>query len=158
MKGSPKIIDFLNEALTAELTAINQYFAAYKLAENWGWMRIAAKFREESIEEMIDAEKLMDRILVLDGMPNLQRIGHVRVGESIQEQLALDRDLEIEAIDRYRRGVALSLEEGDPGTRELLEHLLVGEEHHLDWIETQHTMIEDIGIERYLQSNMHAAS
>jgi bacterioferritin len=156
MKGSQKIIDFLNEALTAELTAINQYFAAYKLAENWGWNKLADKARKESIEEMEDAEKLMDRILILEGMPNLQRIGSVRVGETVLEQLHADQALEEEAIERYRRGVALALEEGDPGTRELLEHLVVGEEAHLDWIETQLTMIEDIGIERYLQSQIHS--
>lgn len=152
MQGSPEIIEFLNEALTAELTAINQYFAHAKLCENWGWMVLAKKYREESIEEMMDAEKLMDRILMLDGMPNLQRIGSVRVGETVEEQLQVDGELEVDAIERYRRGVALALELGDPGTRELLEGLVVGEEHHLDWIETQKSMIADIGIERYLQS------
>jgi bacterioferritin len=154
MQGSPEIIEFLNEALTAELTAINQYFAHAKLCENWGWMVLAKKYREESIEEMMDAEKLMDRILMLDGMPNLQRIGSVRVGETVEEQLVVDGELEVEAIERYRRGVALALQLGDPGTRELLESLVVGEEHHLDWIETQKSMIADIGIERYLQSMM----
>ena len=152
MQGSPEIIEFLNEALTAELTAINQYFAHAKLCENWGWMVLAKKYREESIEEMMDAEKLMDRILMLDGLPNLQRIGSVRVGETVEEQLQVDGELEVAAIERYRRGVALALELGDPGTRELLESLVVGEEHHLDWIETQKSMIADIGIERYLQS------
>lgn len=154
MNGSPKVIEFLNEALTAELTAINQYFLASKVAENWGWKRLAEKFREESIEEMRDAESLMDRILLLDGHPNLQRLGTVMVGESVPEQLSLDRTLEENAIAMYRRGVALALEEGDPGTRELLEHLVVGEEHHLDWIETQQGIIDDIGIERYLQSQL----
>lgn len=154
MKGSATIIEFLNEALTAELTAINQYFAHAKLCENWGWGRLADFYRKESIEEMHDAEKLIDRILLLDGMPNLQRLGSVRVGETVPEQFELDRDLEIAAIDRYRRGVALALEEGDPGTRDLLEQLVVGEEEHLDWIETQQRMVDDIGIERYLQSQM----
>ena len=154
MQGSPEIIEFLNEALTAELTAINQYFAHAKLCENWGWMVLAKKYREESIEEMMDAEKLMERILMLDGMPNLQRLGSVRVGETVEEQLVVDGELEVAAIERYRRGVALALELGDPGTRELLEGLVVGEEHHLDWIETQQSMIADIGIERYLQSMM----
>ena len=158
MQGSPPIIEFLNEALTAELTAINQYFAHAKLCENWGWMELAAKYREESIEEMHDAEKLMDRILLLDGMPNLQRIGNVRVGETVEEQLRLDRELEEAAIERYRRGVVLALEEGDPGTREMLERLVVGEEHHLDWIETQQTMIADMGIELYLQSKIGSES
>ncbi len=154
MKGSPKIIEFLNEALTAELTAINQYFAHAKLCENWGWAKLAAKYREESIEEMHDAEKLMDRILLLDGMPNLQRIGSVRVGETPMEQFQVDKLLEEEAIDRYRRGVVLAVEEGDPGTREMLEQLVLSEEEHLDWIETQLHAIGEIGIERYLQSQL----
>jgi bacterioferritin len=156
MKGSPKIIEFLNEALTAELTAINQYFAHAKLCENWGWERLAAKYREESIEEMRDAETLIDRILLLDGMPNLQRLGSVRIGETPMEQFEVDKVLEEEAIERYRRGVTLALEEGDPGTREVLEHLVLGEEEHLDWIETQLHAIGDIGIERYLQSQLHS--
>jgi bacterioferritin len=154
MHGSPEVIEYLNEALTAELTAINQYFAHAKLCENWGWQRLAHKYREESIEEMRDAEKLMERILLLDGMPNLQRLGSVRIGETVPEQLEVDAQLEIDAIDRYRRGVVLTLEHGDPGTRELLEELVVGEEAHLDWIETQQRIIADIGIERYLQSQM----
>ena len=154
MQGDPDIITFLNEALTAELTAINQYFAHAKLCENWGWDHLAKVYRHESIEEMHDAEKLMDRILLLDGMPNLQRLGSVRVGETVPEQFAADRQVEVEAIERYRRGVVLCFEKGDPGTRELLEHLLVGEEHHLDWIDTQLRRIEEIGLELYLQAQM----
>ena len=154
MHGSPAILEFLNEALTAELTAINQYFAHSKLCENWGWKRLAHKYREESFEEMRDAEHLIDRILLLDGMPNLQRLGSVRIGETVREQLDLDRELEVAAIDRYRRGVALAVDEGDPGTRELLERLVIGEESHLDWIDTQLTMIDDIGIELYTQSQI----
>lgn len=154
MQGDPEIIDFLNEALTAELTAINQYFAHSKLCENWGYGLLAAYYRKESIEEMNDAETLMDRILLLDGMPNLQRLGTVSVGETVAEQLELDRALEEAAIERYRRGVVLALEKGDAGTREMLEKLVVGEEHHLDWIETQQSLIADIGIERYQQSVM----
>ena len=154
MQGSPKIIEFLNEALTSELTAINQYFAHTKICENQGYHRLATKYRAESIEEMNDAEKLMDRILLLEGMPNMQRLNSVRVGETVAEQLAVDRALEEHAIAMYRRGVALALSEGDPGTRELLEHLVVGEEEHLDWIETQQHIIDDIGIERYLQAQI----
>jgi bacterioferritin len=154
MQGDPDIIEFLNEALTAELTAINQYFAHAKLCENWGWSALASTYRDESIGEMKDAEKLIDRILLLEGMPNLQRLGSVRVGETVPEQLSLDRDLEVDAVDRYRRGVALALEKGDPGTRELLEHLLVGEEAHLEWVETQQRIIGDIGLELYLQSKL----
>ncbi|MDW3216273.1 MAG: bacterioferritin [Ilumatobacteraceae bacterium] len=154
MQGSPAMLEFLNEALTAELTAINQYFAHSKLCENWGWQRLAKKYREESFEEMRDAELLIDRILLLDGMPNLQRLGSVRIGETVREQLDVDRVLEVDAIDRYRRGVALAVDEGDPGTRELLERLVIGEESHLDWIDTQITMIDDIGIELYTQSQI----
>jgi bacterioferritin len=154
MQGEPAIIEFLNEALSAELAAINQYFGHAKLCENWGYHRLASKYREESIEEMHDAEKLIDRILLLDGLPNLQRLGSVRVGETVPEQLELDRALEEEAVARYRRGIVLTLEHGDPGSREVLEHLVVGEEDHLDWIEIQQRVIGDIGIERYLQAHM----
>ncbi|MEM9132317.1 MAG: bacterioferritin [Actinomycetota bacterium] len=156
MEGSPEIIEFLNEALTAELTAINQYFAHAKLCDNWGWDGLATKYREESMEEMRDAEKLIDRILLLDGMPNLQRLGSVKVGETVEEQLVVDKALEEAAIARYRRGVELAVTHGDPGTRELLEGLVITEEEHLDWIETQQTMIDGIGIERYLQSHISA--
>ena len=154
MQGSPEIIDFLNEALAAEVTAINQYFVNSKVCEDWGWTRLAAKMREESIEEMHDAEKLMDRILYLDGMPRLESLAGVRAGKTVEEQMENDRQLEVAAIERYRRGVALADEQGDVGTRELLEHLLVGEEEHLDWIETQQSAIADIGIQNYLQAQM----
>ena len=154
MQGSPEIIEFLNEALAAEVTAINQYFVNSKVCEDWGWTRLAAKMREESIEEMHDAEKLMDRILYLDGLPRLESLSSVRAGRTVEEQMENDRQLEVSAIDRYRRGVALAEEHGDVGTRELLEHLLVGEEEHLDWIETQQSAIADIGIQNYLQAQM----
>ncbi len=154
MEGSPEIIEFLNEALTAELTAINQYFAHSKLCDNWGWGKLAEKYREESFEEMRDAETLIDRIIMLDGMPNLQRMGSVRIGETVLEQLQVDRELEVSAIERYRRGVVLAVEKGDPGTREMLEKLVLAEEEHLDWIETQLSMIDDIGIELYTQAKI----
>ena len=154
MQGSPEIIDFLNEALAAEVTAINQYFVNSKVCEDWGWNRLAAKMRGESIEEMHDAEKLMDRILYLDGMPKLESLASVRAGKTVEDQMENDRQLEVAAVARYRRGVALAEQHGDVGTRELLEHLLVGEEEHLDWIETQQTMIAAIGIQRYLQSQI----
>ena len=154
MEGHPLIIEFLNEALKAELAAINQYFTHSKMCENWGWARLAAKFREESVEEMHDAQKLMDRILLLDGVPQPDKIGSVKIGHTPEEQLRRDMELEEAAINRYRRGVKLAYEHGDDGTRELLEHLLVGEEEHLDWIETQMHMIEDIGIAFYLQAQV----
>ena len=154
MQGSPDVIEFLNEALTAELTAINQYFAHAKVCENWGWKRLAGKFRNDAIEEMHDAEKLIDRILLLEGLPNLQRLGSVGIGETVVEQLQLTLEFETEAVERYRRGIVLAFEAGDGGTRELLEHLLVDEEEHLDWVETQHRVVADIGVERYLQSQL----
>jgi len=157
MRGDSEVIKFLNEALTAEMTAINQYILHAKICEDWGYVRLGGLYRSESIGEMRDAEKLMERILLLDGMPNLQRIGRVRIGETVKEQLRLNLTLEEDAVDRYRRGVRLCLEKGDAGSRELLEHLLVGEEHHLDWIETQLSLIDDIGIERYQQSMMGEA-
>ena len=150
MNGSPVVIELLNEALTAELTAINQYFAHAKLCENWGWKRLAAKYRAESIEEMIHAERMMDRIILLEGMPNMQRLGSVRIGETVPEQLQLDKELEISALELYRRAVVVCLDEGDPGSRDLFEKLVLDEEEHLDWIETQETMIADMGLERYL--------
>lgn len=150
MRGDPEIIEFLNEALTAELTAVNQYFLHAKLCGHWGYQRMAKEFYDESIGEMKDAESLMDRILYLDGMPNLQRLNHVGVGETIVEQLSLARETEEAAVARYNRGIALARSKEDNGTRSLLEHLLRGEEEHLDWVDAQERIIADIGIERYL--------
>lgn len=146
------VVDFLNEALTAELTAVNQYFLHAKMCEHWGYSKLGSLYRQESIDEMRDAEKLIDRILMLDGLPNLQRLNHVGVGETVEEQIRLNRDLEAAAVERYRRGVALCLAQEDVATRYLLEQLLIGEEHHLDWLETQLSVIEDIGIKLYKQS------
>lgn len=155
MNGDPEIIEFLNEALTAELTAINQYFIHAKMNENWGYQRLARKFYDESIDEMRDAEKLIERILYLDGVPNLQRYGTVSVGETVPEQLELDRRTEVAAIERYNRGVALARDKGDNGTRDLLESRLTDEEEHLDWIESQLTLVEDVGLANYLAQQMH---
>ncbi len=155
MQGDPEIIEFLNEALTAELTAINQYFIHAKMCENWGYARLAKKNYDESIDEMKDAEKVIERILYLDGVPNLQRLNSVLVGETVPEQHRLDLDLEKAAIERYNRGVALARTKGDNGTAELLEDLLVGEEHHADWLESQLFVIDQIGIENYLAQHLH---
>jgi bacterioferritin len=158
MRGDPEIVEFLNEALTAELTAVNQYFLHAKLCENWGYARMAKEFYDESIGEMKDAETLIDRILYLDGMPNLQRLNHVGVGESIPEQLTLARETEEAAVERYNRGVALAREKNDNGTRYVLENLLRGEEEHLDWVEAQERIISEIGVERYLLLQVHRPS
>jgi len=155
VQGDPEIIEFLNEALTAELTAINQYFIHAKMCENWGFTRLAKKNYDESIDEMKDAEKVIERILYLDGVPNLQRLNSVLVGETVPEQHRLDLDLERAAIERYNRGVALARQKGDNGTAELLEDLLVGEEHHADWLESQLFVIEQVGVENYLAQHIH---
>ena len=155
MQGDAEVIEFLNEALTAELTAINQYFIHAKMCENWGYLRLAEKNREESIDEMKDAETLMDRILFLEGVPNLQRYGNVLVGETVPEQFEVDLQLEYAAVERYNRGIALCIEKNDGGTREILEHLLVGEEEHADWLEAQQQVIADIGIQNSLYEQLH---
>jgi bacterioferritin len=150
MQGDPTIIELLNEVLTAELTAINEYFVDAKMFSNWGYDRLAAKFNEESIGEMKDADRLIERILYLEGTPNLQRLGTVRVGEAPAEKLQAALDLERAAIARLNPGIALCVEHGDNGTRELLETILRGEEEHADWIETQLELIRQIGTELYL--------
>lgn len=155
MQGDPEIIEFLNEALTAELTAINQYFIHAKMCENWGYKRLAKHNYDESIDEMKDAEKVIERILHLDGVPNLQRLNSVLVGETVPEQHRVDLDLERAAIERYNRGVALAREKGDNGTAELLQDLLTGEEHHADWLEAQQFLIEQVGLENYLSQHIH---
>ncbi|HEU5084756.1 MAG TPA: bacterioferritin [Acidimicrobiales bacterium] len=155
MQGDPEIIELLNEVLTAELTAINQYFIHAKMCENWGLQRLAKHNYDESIDEMKDAEKVIERILYLDGVPNLQRLGNVLVGETVPEQHRLDLDLERAAIERYNRGVALAREKGDNGTAELLEDLLTGEEEHADWLESQLFLIEQVGVEHYLAQHIH---
>lgn len=150
MRGDAEIIQFLNEALTAELTAINQYFLHARMCDHWGYPGMGKKFYEYSIGEMKDADALIERILYLEGLPNLQRLNHVGVGESIPEQLALALELKDAAVERYNRGVALSRGLGDNGTRHLLEDILREEEEHLDWIEAQQRILRDIDTERYL--------
>lgn len=155
MQGDPEVIELLNEVLTAELTTINQYFIHAKMCENWGYTRLARKVHEESIDEMRDAESIIERILYLEGTPNLQRLGSVLVGETVPEQLDLDAEIERAAIERYNRGIALAVAKGDNGTRELLEEKLTGEEEHLDWIETQQRLIAEVGLANYLAQQMN---
>jgi bacterioferritin len=150
MQGNAAVIELLNEVLTAELTAINQYFIDAKMLSNWGYERLGSKFREESIDEMKDADALIERILYLDGLPNLQRLGSVRVGETPAEKLEAALDLEREAIERLNRGVAACVEQADHGSRELLERILLGEEAHADWVESQLELIRQVGAELYL--------
>jgi bacterioferritin len=154
MKGDADVIDLLNELLTHELTAINQYFVHSKMCANWGYHRIAKKKRSESIEEMHHADWVIDRILFLDGVPNMQRLNPVRVGEDVVEQHQLDLELEVEARERLNRGVHLCTQRGDTGTRVLLEKILTSEEDGIDWLEAQLNVIKDIGKERYLAEQL----
>lgn len=150
MKGHPEIIEMLNEALTAELTAINQYFLDAKMFANWGYERLAAKFNEDSIDEMKDADMLIERILYLDGMPNVQRLGTIRIGETPAEKLQLALEVEREAVERLNRGIELCVTRGDNGSREILRGILAGEEEHADWLETQLELIAKLGDSLYL--------
>jgi bacterioferritin len=150
MQGDPQILELLNEVLTAELTAVNQYFLDAKMLDNWGYDRLAERFRSESIDEMKDADHLIERLLYFDGHPNLQRLGTIRTGEDPAEKLALALTLEQEAIARLNEGIALCADRGDNGTRDLLAGILEGEEEHADWLESQLSLIEQLGQVHYL--------
>ena len=150
MQGDPAVIEALNSVLTAELTAINQYFIHHKMCDNWGYSRLSSKKREESIDEMKDADHIIERILYLEGVPNMQRMNPVRVGEDPVEQHELDLAAEVEAIKRLNDAIALCRNNGDNGSRELLESILEGEEESADWLESQLYLVKEVGKERYL--------
>ena len=150
MKGDDEIIEVLNEVLTAELTAINQYYVHYKMCADWGYDLLAAKKREESIEEMKHADIVIERILFLEGVPNMQRLNPVKVGQDPIEQHKVDLALELDARERLNRGIKLAREKGDDGTRQLLSDILASEEEGIDWLETHLKLAEDLGKERYL--------
>ena len=154
MKGNAQVLKHLNEVLTNELTSVNQYFVDYKMLDNWGYEPLAQHYRDESIDEMKDADELIGRILFLEGVPNLQRLATVRVGETVPEKLQLALDLEYESIERLNLGIAKCLELGDNGTRELLEQILEGEEDHADWLETQLGLIGQLGETNYLTQQL----
>lgn len=154
MKGNDEVIRVLNEVLTSELTAINQYFIHSKMCEDWGFEKLAAKKRAESIEEMKHADIVIARILFLDGVPNMQRYFPVKVGEDAVEQHRLDLEVEYDAVKRLNAGIALCREKGDNGTRELLETILKDEEEGIDWLEAQLHLVETVGRERYLSEQM----
>lgn len=150
MQGDASIIELLNEVLKAELTAINQYFLDARMLDDWGYVRLAEKFREESIDEMKDADVLIERILYLDGMPNLQTLDKLHIGETAPEKIGAALALEHQAIERLNAGIAKAVELGDNGTRDLLASILSGEEGHADWLESQLTLIEQVGEPNYL--------
>ena len=154
MKGHEDVITVLNEVLTSELTAINQYFIHSKMCEDWGFDRLAAKKKEESIEEMKHADAVIARILFLEGVPNMQRYFPVKVGEDAIEQHKLDLELEYDAVKRLNEGISVCRDKGDNGTRELLETILQQEEEGIDWLEAQLHLVETIGKERYLSEQM----
>ena len=154
MQGPPEIIELLNEVLTAELTAVNQYFGHAKMKKNWGLNRLAEHSQNESIDEMRHADALIERILYLEGTPNLQRLGSVRLGEHPVEQLSLDLEVEREAVERFNRGIAQCVDLGDNGTREMLADMLTSEEEHVDWLETQLDLVARIGEENYLSEQL----
>ena len=151
MKGDEKVIDFLNEALNNELTAINQYWLHYRMLDNWGVAKLAAFEREESIDEMKHADKLADRILFLGGLPNFQLLGRLRVGETVEEILKADLALEEEAIPLLKDAIAHSESVRDYVSRDLFADILESEEHHVDELEKQFEMIERMGLENYIQ-------
>ena len=155
MKGNEDVINLLNEVLTSELTAINQYYVHYKMCENWGYQRLAKKKREESIEEMHHADKVMERILYLDGTPNIQRLFPVGVGEDPIEQHKLDLALEVGAVERLNKAIALCRDKADNGSRELLEGILLNEEEGLDWLEAQLHLVKEVGKEAYLAEQIN---
>jgi bacterioferritin len=155
LQGDPQVIEALNEVLTAELTAINQYFIHSKMCDNWGFKRLAKHSREEAIEEMKHADHVIERILFFDGTPNMQRLSPVRVGEDVIEQHKVDLALEFEAVARLNKAIALCREKADNGTRELLEGILVDEEEHIDWLEAQLYLVEKVGKEQYLAEQIH---
>jgi len=152
MRGDAEIIEFLNEQLTAELTAINQYFLHAKMQENWGLTKLAKHTRAESIDEMRHADVLTDRILFLEGLPNYQKLFALRIGETVKEMFECDMKIEIEAVDRLRRGIEYMRSIGDVTSARIFEDILADEEHHVDYLETQLDLLEKFGEPLYLQN------
>jgi bacterioferritin len=154
MKGNPKILEVLQEALKAELTAINQYFVHAEMCENWGYKRLAALIKKESIDEMKHAEKLIERILFLDGTPNMSDYFKINIGDTVPKQFQNDLDVELAAAARLNNGIRTCWESDDGGSRELLEHILTDEEEHIDWLEAQIHAIGEMGAENYLAEQL----
>jgi bacterioferritin len=156
MKGNEEVVAVLQDVLCAELTAINQYFIHARMCENWGYKKLAAHIRKESIEEMHHAQEIVDRILYFDGAPNMQKYMKINVGKTVPEQFQLDLEVEYQAVPRLNRGIELARTNGDNGTRALLEHILAEEEEHVDWLEAQLGLIKEIGADNYLAQQILA--
>ena len=154
MKGDPKVIAFLNQVLKAELTAINQYFLHAEMCDNWGYYRLGKKVKKESIEEMVHAEKCMERILYLDGTPNMSDYFKINIGATVEQQFKNDLQLEYDAVKRLNDGIKLCTAQGDNASRDLAESILKDEEHHIDWLEAQLHAIGEMGISNYLAQQM----
>jgi bacterioferritin len=150
MKGDAEVIGLLNEALSEELTAINQYFLHAEICENWGYKKLAGLFKKESIDEMKHAETLIERILFLDGSPNMSHYRKLEIGKAVPEMLSNDLKLELGALEMYNRTIDLAIKKDDQGTADLLKKLLKDEEGHVDGLEAQLTMIQDMGLQVYL--------
>src|SRR5262245_8971520 len=157
MKGNPQVIEVLNRALTIELTAINQYFCQAKMCANWGYSRLAKKHYEESMGEMKHAEKLIERILFLEGVPEIARYDVIRVGTDVKDQFENDLKLEMSGVKHYNETVDLCIKVKDNGTRDLIEPILAESEEHVDWLETQLGLIAAVGLQNYLTEQMGAA-
>ncbi len=154
MKGNAKVIALLNDSLTAELTAVNQYFLHARMCGNWGYKKLEAHLRAESIDEMKHADQLITRILFLEGMPNVQKIGKVTIGQTVPEMFKVDYVIEKASVVAYNEGIELCRSLGDGGTRALLETILAGSEAHTDWLEEQQTLIAQIGEQNYLAQQL----
>ena len=157
MQGDSKVIEYLNQALTNELTAVNQYWLHYRMLNHWGITKLAEFERHESIDEMKHADRLADRILFLDGLPNFQAIGRLKIGETVEEILRADLALEMEAIPLLKDGIAHAESVRDFVSRDLFEEILANEEEHVDILETQFEMIQRMGLENYIQLQSKAA-
>jgi bacterioferritin len=157
MKGDARVIEFLNEALKNELTAINQYWLHYRMLDNWGVTRLAKYEREESIDEMKHADRISERVLFLDGLPNFQALGRLRIGQSVEEVLRADLEAELEGASVYRELIAHAENVRDYVTRDLARDILADEEKHIDFLETQFHLIGQVGIQNYIQMQSEAA-
>ena len=155
MKGNKQVIDVLNQVLRKEQTGINEYFVHAKMCENWGYQRLHKHIREESIEEMRRADKVIELILFLDGTPNVSAYDKITIGSTVKQQLENDLGLEMAALTVLRPGIKTCLEASDDASRELLEHILVDEEKHVDWIESQLHQIEEVGYQNYLAQQIN---